>query len=129
MLRMLNIGRRGGFHFPHSFCKRLTVFTRFARQFLKAVFESDRTSIRRLSLPARPDLLLAMVHLPSKLHQSAESQIFECTELAHRIAAEENRAGHRRTVLFGDFNMNPFESGLVAAGGLHSVMSRKIASR
>lgn len=42
---------------------------------------------------------------------------------------EEERVGHRRTVLVGDLNMNPFESGLVAAGGLHAVMSREVVSR
>jgi len=50
-------------------------------------------------------------------------------ELSRRIAAEEDRAGHRRTVLIGDFNMNPFESGLVASVGLNSVMSRRVAAR
>src|SRR5262249_32918619 len=60
---------------------------------------------------------------------SAEGQAFECAELSRRIAVEEDRIGHRRTVLVGDFNMNPFESGLVAAGGLNSVMSRRIAAR
>jgi endonuclease/exonuclease/phosphatase family metal-dependent hydrolase len=32
-------------------------------------------------------------------------------------------------VVFGDFNMNPFEFGVVAAGGLNAVMSRRIAAR
>jgi hypothetical protein len=45
------------------------------------------------------------------------------------ITAEEDKVGHRRTVLVGDFNMNPFEAGLVGAAGLHSVMSRQVASR
>lgn len=68
-------------------------------------------------------------HLPSKRHWSTESQSLECIELARRINAEEGRVGYRRTVLVGDFNMNPFESGMVAAGALHSVMSRQVAAR
>ena len=59
----------------------------------------------------------------------SESQAFECMKLDTQIAREEDQAGHRRTVLLGDLNMNPFEPGLVGAGGLNAVMSRQIASR
>ncbi len=42
----------------------------------------------------------------------------------------EAREGHRRTILMGDLNMNPFEAGMVGArGGLHAVMSRRVAAR
>lgn len=115
MLRALNEGRRGGFHLPPGLSKRVMIFTRFSRDFLIPTFEHDRLSIRRLALPARSELLLVAVHLPSKLHWSNESQAFECTELARLIANEEDRAGHRRTVAVGDFNMNPFEFGFIAA--------------
>lgn len=127
--RELNGTTKGLFHLPHGLSRSLTVFTRFSSEFLQPTFESDRVSIRRLTLPARSELLVAAAHLPSKLHWSSESQPYECVELAQRIADEETRAGHRRTVLLGDFNMNPFESGMVAAGGLNSVMSRAVAAR
>jgi hypothetical protein len=42
---------------------------------------------------------------------------------------EEDRAGHQRTVLVGDMNMNPFEPGLVSSVGLNAVTSRRIAGR
>jgi hypothetical protein len=129
MLRALNLRHRGSFHLPVGLSAGVRIFTRFSRRFLQPIFESPHVSIRRLALPARSEVLLAAVHLPSKLYWSSESQAFECTELAQRIAAEEDRAGHQRTVLVGDFNMNPFESGIVAAGGLNSVMSRRIAAR
>jgi len=128
MLRTLNTRRRGEFHLPRGLSKRVTIFTRFSRQFLRPTFESGYISIRRLALPARSELLVVAVHLPSKLHQPADSQVLECAELARQISGEEDRAGHRRTVVLGDFNMNPFESGLVGAAGLNSVMSRQIAS-
>jgi hypothetical protein len=50
-------------------------------------------------------------------------------ELARAIDVEEQKVGHRRTILVGDFNMNPFETGFVSANGLNSVMSRQVASR
>lgn len=50
-------------------------------------------------------------------------------ELARRIAQEEDRVGHQRTVLVGDMNMNPFEPGLVSSVGLNAGTSRRIAER
>jgi hypothetical protein len=72
---------------------------------------------------------MAAVHFPSKLRWSNESQLFECVELAKAIRRVEDSVGHRRTVLFGDFNMNPFETGLIGAAGLNAVTSRAVASR
>jgi hypothetical protein len=103
--------------------------THFSREFLRPVFESEHISIGRFALPARFEVLLAAVHLPSKLYWSNESQSFECAELARRIAQEEDRAGHQRTVLVGDMNMNPFQPGLVSTVGMNAVACRRIAER
>lgn len=129
LLAALNATGRSDFHLAPGLSKAIHIFIRFSRDFLRPVYESDRVIIGRLSLPARSEILLSVVHLPSKLHWTTESQSFECGELARQIAAEEDKAGHQRTVLVGDFNMNPFEPGVVAAGGLHAVMSREVASR
>jgi hypothetical protein len=129
MLETLNVRDRGAFHLAVGLCKAITIFTRFSGEFLRPTFESARISIRSLVLPARLPVLVAAVHLPSKLYWSAESQALECTELRRRIHLEEEKAGHHRTILVGDFNMNPFESGLAGAAGLNAVMSRRVASR
>lgn len=132
LLREFNrsMGQTGrGFHLTRGICKAITILTRFSAELIRPVWESARVSIRQLELPAQAELLIGAVHFPSKLHWSDASQSFECVELARQIAAEEDRAGHRCSILVGDFNMNPFESGMVAANGLHAVMSRQIASR
>jgi hypothetical protein len=129
VLQALNRTPETGFHFPASFSEKTMIFTRFSGEFLQPAFESERISIRRLALPARAPVLLATAHLPSKLYWTGESQAFECVELARRVETEEQTVGHRRTILVGDFNMNPFETGVVSAVGLNSVMSRRVASR
>lgn len=58
-----------------------------------------------------------------------QDHMVECTQLAQLIARAEEQIGHSRTVLVGDFNMNPFEAGIVSAGALHGVMCRKIAQQ
>jgi hypothetical protein len=129
LLRTLNHDPTGGFHLTAGNCRRITIFTRFSRDFLRRTFETDWISIRRLSLPARAEVILVAAHLPSKLHMSDDDQLLECTVLARQIAEQEALAGHRRTIVVGDLNMNPFEPRLVGAAGLHSVMSRQVAAR
>jgi len=128
MLRALN-QEETQFHSSVSRCDKVVIYTRFPRQFIKPVFETDRITIRRVTLPAMAEILLAVVHFPSKLHYSNSSQSFETTQLAEYIRLTEQEIGHSKTVLVGDLNMNPFEDGLVAAAGLNAVMTRKIASR
>jgi hypothetical protein len=127
LVRTLNQRAPGGFHYSPGANRTFSVFVRFSPQFLQPRFGSDRVSIQHLSLPARSPVLLAMAHLPSKLYWSGDSQAFESAELARQITTEEDKVGHQRTVLVGDFNMNPFEPGVV--GGLNCVPTRQLAAR
>jgi hypothetical protein len=102
LLLELNRDPRGGFHFCPGLAQRIRIFTRFSADFLVPGFESERISIRRLALPARSEVLLAVAHLPSKTNWSEASQSHECIELARDVVAEEkaggapaNRAGWR----------------------------------
>ncbi len=110
-------------------CGHLLFFTRFDPRFFKPKFESHRVSIRRLALPGHQRILVAAAHLPAKSNFSEESLLIESVHLAQAIDQVERKEGHERTILLGDFNMHPFEAGMVTAGGLHAVMSRRIASR
>ena len=129
MLRKLNENAPDFHYAPSRAPTAVEVFTRFSGAFLKPTFDSGRVSIRRLALPARAELLLAMVHLPSKLYWSEDSQTHECVELARSIQQEEGKAGHSRSLLIGDLNVDPFESGVVSTVGLHGLMTRELASR
>ena len=129
LLESLNTGKRPKFQFAPGLCQRIRIFTRFSSQFLTPTHESDWISIRRLTLPARMEILLVAAHLPSKLYSSEDSQAFECVEFARTVREQEEKVGHQRTVVVGDLNMNPFEKGMVSANGLHAVMSREVAAR
>jgi hypothetical protein len=129
ILKALNAATGDIFHHSESPVKMKTiqVFTRFSKQFIRPVDESRRYSLRHLALPGRKDLLLALVHFPSKLRWTEDSQVQECVELAKMIDSAEKRIGHFRTVLVGDLNMNPFEKGVVGATGLNATMSHSRA--
>jgi len=110
-------------------CSEIELYTKFPGSFIRPIHEEDRLTVRHMQLPGLLDILLAVVHFPSKLRWSGDSQAFECHELAGSLKEAENRVGHSRTVLVGDLNMNPFETGVVSANGLHGVMARKIAEK
>ena len=114
---------------PVRVCRSITFFVSFDANFLTIVLESPRVSVRRLALPGRNEILVAAAHLPSRLHFSSESMRSECVNLAGMIKAQEEESGHMRTILLGDLNVNPFETGMVETTGLHAVMSREVASR
>lgn len=128
LLRTLNPPGTSEYQYaPSPGCKKIKVFTRFSSEFIPAISETDRLTIRHLKLPGLTDILLAVIHFPSKLHfRSEDSQRDECIILANSIRDAERKVGHFRTVLVGDLNMNPFEAGVVSAAGLHGVMSRRI---
>lgn len=129
LIQALN-AERSDYQLVWSNCDHLILLTRFDSRCMTALSESPHVSIQRLELPARRSLLIAAAHLPSKMHFSDESQVFESVQLARMIEEVEASEGHLRTMLLGDLNMNPFEAGMVGArGGLHAVMSRRIAAR
>ncbi|MFZ0315258.1 MAG: endonuclease/exonuclease/phosphatase family protein [Candidatus Korobacteraceae bacterium] len=129
ILFRLNTGEPD-YQYARGNCARVMIFVRFDRHRVSLLYESHRTSIRRLTLPAGDPLILAATHLPSKLNMGEESQVYECVHLARVIDELERKEGHQRTLLIGDLNMNPFEHGLVAArGGLNAVMDRAVAAR
>lgn len=114
---------------PGYGCDKIRIFTRFPRQLIPPILEDSRLTIRHLKLPGMVDILLSVVHFPSKTHWSSSSQTAECVQLSQSIKLAEEQIGHSRTVLVGDLNMHPFEEGIVNANGLHSIMSRRIAQK
>lgn len=107
----------------------IRIFTRFSPGMLLPLHDDPRFTIRHMLVPGQAGIIIAAVHFPSKLFWTEDDQAFECTEFARTIAEVEKRAGHDRTVLVGDLNMNPFERGMVAAAGLNATMTREQASK
>jgi hypothetical protein len=117
------------FFLNESLCQKIKVYSRFRDSVFPSFEESKRYTIRQLKLPQTEEILLAVVHIPSKIDFDNDSQEAEIEELSRFIENAEERAGHSRTILVGDLNMNPFEKGLVKTTGLHAVMSRQIAKK
>lgn len=115
----------GSFFEPTSETPRLQLFARHPALDLDEVYgdASGRLSIRVLRYE-QTEFLFVAAHLPSKVNWTPADQTAEVQTLANQIREEETRRGHRRTILCGDLNMNPFEDGVVKAAGLHAMMTK-----
>ena len=127
ILTTLNADQKRKFLLPLNLSERLSIYTRFVRKSVIPVSDAGGIAIKRIVPPLGPDFLLVAVHLPSKLHLSAIDHTMLSVRLTEMICEAEQRIGHQRTVVIGDFNMNPFEDGMISADGLHAVMDRGIA--
>lgn len=107
----------------------LTYLSRLPEQDFRKVSDEPGVSVRSVVLPVGPDLLLAGVHLPGRVGYGRESGSTWAFRLARAVREAEAQVGHQRTVVVGDFNMNPFDDGMVGIDGMHAVMDRGIASR
>lgn len=131
LLAALNRSQAGAYHFPFSLGTKIKIFTRFDAALLVDFFNDPigGLTIRRLHLGEPGGLLLAVLHYPSKVNWDQADQTLESVILAQDIGREEEKLGNFRTILVGDFNMNPFDPGVIGAQALHAVMTKKLAQR
>ncbi len=129
LLVTLNSGLRRQFALTDELSDRFVLLSRLPEGTVTHLFDGLGVSIRRIAPPLSKDLLLVAVHLPSKLFESADDQAMHCTRIRRYIEDAEEAVEHQRTAVVGDFNMDPFETGLVAAETFHAVMDRRVAMR
>ena len=49
--------------------------------------------------------------------------------IADDLSEEEDRRRHRNTAFVGDFNMNPFDAGMISVEAIHGLMTRQLAGQ
>ncbi len=108
---------------------RLVFLSRLPRRAIRLISDDGGVAIRRILPPVGEELLLVAVHLSSKLRLEAEEQSLLASRMPQMIDEAEKKVKHFRTVVMGDFNMDPFESGLTSSETLHAVMDRRVAAR
>ena len=126
------LNEEGGDYFPnhpYSFCEKITVITKFHYDFIAPVEEPGRLTTRQVRLPDTEEFLLTALHLSDKRNNSVESKNREAIKAAENLIETEIKFQNYRHLVLGDFNMNPFETGMVAADSFHGTMSARIAKR
>ncbi|UFH50512.1 hypothetical protein [Pseudomonas sp. KNUC1026] len=80
-------------------------------------------------MPGCNPVLLAFVHLPSKLHTDDIGQVHIATFFKQDLEKAESEAGHADSIVTGDFNMNPFDHGMMSAAAMNSLPCLATAAR
>lgn len=110
--------------YTHIEDAKVNVLSSFSKSIFKTQkmdSNSPRWNSYEINIPSFIKLNLVCVHFHSKVNWSEDSLALECVNLARDIESLENTTGVSETLVIGDFNMNPYESGLVAANGLHAM--------
>ncbi len=108
---------------------RVQVFSRLQAGSIQPVRNTPNAVIHRVSPSSGEAFLLVGVHFPSRRHHHPDDLSDLAGRLARTIRNAEKREGHARTLVVGDFNLDPFDRGLAGSEGLHAVMDRRIAQR
>jgi len=87
---------------------------------------NDRLFFYRVTWQGK-EFLLGTVHLLSKIYASNSAQSSEAQKYVRVVRMTEKAEKQKNTILIGDFNMNPFEEGMVKVHAFNSVCSSEIA--
>jgi endonuclease/exonuclease/phosphatase (EEP) superfamily protein YafD len=116
------------FILPPASLGRFQVFTRNADLDLSQVHGGERISLRRLRYSGT-ELLLGIVHAVDKLNWDQANQSHQIQLLVAELSRHETALKHDRTMLIGDFNMNPFDQAMNMATGMNAMMTVKCVQR
>ncbi|GHB49098.1 endonuclease/exonuclease/phosphatase family protein [Mongoliitalea lutea] len=89
------------------------------------IHDSSRYVFARLNIAEEKEIIICGLHIPSKLTVNEKTQYSDARQIALFISDMKTRSnvGHNRFLVFGDFNMNPFEPGMIEPDGFNAVLS------
>ena len=73
------------------------------------------------------EIILGGLHFPSKATYKGETQLSYASHYARWINDVEKQRANKKTIIFGDFNMNPFEQGMIEPQTFNATLSYDIA--
>ena len=120
------------FEVVNSNGSRIKVLSSYSSSFFdsKHKFTSGtRWSAYYLQIPSVINLNLFPVHFHAKNNWSDNSQALECVNFSRDINKVEETTGCENSILIGDFNMNPFELGLIGSNALNAIQDLDYGSK
>jgi len=106
-------------------------YSRFQNDELECigVATSKRLVFTSLKLQNSDELLIGGIHFPSKLNYDDLSQSEIARGYVQEIEEVETIRNNTKTLIFGDFNMNPFEPGMIELSAFNATLSEVEAKK
>jgi len=131
MVRVLNGGSTSGLHRAVPcinnrlhFYSNLPLISWFDR----SLSDGDgRFIAQELTVEGIGNILIFAAHFRSATNLNENARAIFVRGAARDIVKIERDAGHERSLLVGDLNLNPFDSGLTDTDALHAVMTKELA--
>lgn len=121
LVHMLNAAGLPFSHVDKIGCQRIDLFCKFSLKQIRHNVEGDRFTVKEIRRTNMERLLLCAVHLPDKRNANDEVQRMFASSVVRDIAAAEKNVKHRHTIVVGDFNMNPFDDGMLVGDAFHAI--------
>lgn len=120
--------------------RRMSVFSKFDKTRFKEVdrhqftqsksWPSSQLAYFELVLPNKLESIsLILAHLCSKKNKNKEELLTNAKSVVGEILKFEERIGHERTIVVGDFNANPFDEMMYRHDCFNATMSSKTAEK
>lgn len=74
-------------------------------------------------------ILLVSLHLPSRLYKTENDIGAHAAQIKREVEELETELNTNKTVIVGDFNLNPFSEGMISSHGLHAIMCKETAMK
>lgn len=129
LLNMLHSKGIRLYHVPKMGCDRLDIITKYHYEEIETFQEENHYTIKCLPHDTLGIQIVAFVHLPSKMYATTHDNLEQLMIIRNAVEKTETILESRKTLIVGDFNINPFEESMVSAAGLHSLACRKVVSR
>jgi hypothetical protein len=130
LLQSLNNTGVGTYYPVPSSNSRLRLFSRLVNGRWKDRFSSqvsDRMTAHTLRVGNSRGIILVGFHGRDRMSVPVEADRASfAQEIAFDIRLIEKDVGHSRTLVVGDFNMTPYEQGMVSIKGMHALMSKHL---
>ena len=88
---------------------------------------SKRLCFYTLETKEFDEIILACIHFPSKATYNGQTQLSFANNYAKWVREIEKQKKSKRTILIGDFNMNPFEQGMIEPQAFNATLSEEVA--
>ncbi|WP_445370258.1 hypothetical protein ACH518_12030 [Methylomonas sp. HW2-6] len=109
---------------------KIKVFTRVGKSIIKTTSESDRYIFIEFKSPSEGVFLICFCHLVDRINFKTDlSRGAEIHNFKDEILRQEKLKNTKNTIIFGDLNINPFETPMTGAFYLNATIDSKIASK